>query len=56
MILTVAPPTLVLSVNKAEFFSAHYRRTIQNRFREMLPFEEIPIQIVYRQRESIYHD
>ncbi len=54
--VTTAPPTLVLSVNKAEFFSGHYRRTIENRFREMLPFEEIPIRIIYRQRESIYHD
>lgn len=52
----VLPPTIVLSVNKPEFFTQQLRRTIENRFRDHLPFAELPIRIIFRRRESIYHD
>ncbi len=52
----VAPPTIVLSVNRPDYFSPHYRLTIENRLRETLPFEELPMRILYRKRESLYHD
>lgn len=52
----VLPPTIVLSVNKPEFFTQQLRRTIENRFRALLPFAEIPIRVIYRRRESLYHE
>lgn len=54
--VSVSPPTLVLSVNKADHFSPAYRRTIENRFRERFDYQEIPIRVIYRQRKSLYHD
>jgi GTP-binding protein len=47
----VAPPTLVLFVNKTEYFTEQYRRFIINRFRELLPYSEVPINLIIRARE-----
>ena len=47
----VAPPTIVLFVNKVEYINEVYRRFIINRFRELLPFSETPINLVIRARE-----
>ena len=47
----VAPPTVVLFVNKAEFFNESYQRFIINRFRELLPYSEVPIKLFVRPRE-----
>ena len=44
------PPTVVLFVNRPELISDSYRRYLLNRFREMLPFGEIPIRLIFRQR------
>ncbi|MBI4583887.1 MAG: ribosome biogenesis GTPase Der [Planctomycetes bacterium] len=49
------PPTFVLFVNDPELFPKDYRRYIENRFREALDFGEIPLRLLFRQRESIYH-
>jgi GTPase len=46
----VAPPTLVLFVNKPDFVSDSYRRFMVNRFRELLPYDEVPIKLIFRGR------
>jgi len=47
----VAPPTIVLFVNNPAYINETYQRFMINRFREMLPFAEVPIKLVVRQRE-----
>jgi GTP-binding protein len=44
----VAPPTIVLFVNKAEYVDESYQRFMINRFREKLPFDEVPIKLIVR--------
>src|SRR5450432_13287 len=45
-----APPTIVLFVNKPDLFAVSYQRFIVNRFRELLPFRNVPISLVLRGR------
>ena len=47
----VAPPTVVLFVNNEHFIDETYRRFIINRMRELLPYGEVPIKLVVRERE-----
>ncbi len=47
----VAPPTIVFFVNNPELFDESYKRFMINRFRELLPYDEVPIQLVFRARE-----
>ncbi len=47
----VAPPTIVLFVNNPAFLDAAYQRFMINRMREMLPYGEVPIRLIVRQRE-----
>ena len=44
----VAPPTIVLFVNDPDLFSQSYRRFIENRLRDELPFPEVPIRLMFR--------
>jgi GTP-binding protein len=44
----VAPPTIVLFVNKPEYVDETYQRFMINRFREKLPFDEVPIKLIIR--------
>ena len=46
----VAPPTFVLFVDDPARFEDAYTRYLENRFREMLPFPEVPILIRYKAR------
>jgi GTP-binding protein len=46
----VSPPTIVLFVNNPDFITEPYQRYMINRFREMLPFAEVPIKLVIRGR------
>ncbi len=48
--VSVQPPTIVLVVNRPELFTAGYERFLLNRFREELPFGEVPIRLVVRGR------
>jgi len=41
-------------VNDPRLFGPAYRRFLENRFREELPFKEIPLRIVYKRRQSIF--
>jgi len=44
----VAPPTIVLFVNNPDLFQQSYRRFIENRLRDELPFPEVPIRLTFR--------
>ena len=47
----VAPPTIVLFVNNQHFINETYQRFMINRMRELLPYGEVPIKLVVRERE-----
>ena len=49
----IEPPTIVVFVNDPDLFGKDYDRFLQNRFREHLPFREVPLQIVFRRREKV---
>jgi len=44
----VAPPTLVFFCNYPELVSENYRRFVENRLRELLPFQEVPMRLLFR--------
>ena len=46
------PPTVTLVVNHPELFRPSYLRFLTNRFREELPFSEVPIRIIVRARKT----
>jgi GTP-binding protein len=48
----IAPPTIVLFVNNPKLFDVSYQRFILNRFRELLPFTQVPIRLMLRGREE----
>lgn len=48
----VEPPTITLVVNKPDLFRPNYIRFLMNRFREELPYTEVPIRIVVRARRQ----
>lgn len=47
----VAPPTIVFFCNDPELVREDYRRFMENRLRELLPFSEVPIRLVFRARQ-----
>lgn len=44
------PPTIVLVVNRKDLFKPEYMRFLMNRFREELPFDEVPLKIIIKER------
>ena len=50
--IDVAPPTIVLFVNNPDYFDPAYTRFIVNRLRDLLPYPEVPIRLIVRQREQ----
>ena len=48
--VSTAPPTIVVFANNAHLVTQDYERFLLNRFRERLPFGEIPIRLVFRAR------
>ncbi|HEX8322566.1 MAG TPA: ribosome biogenesis GTPase Der [Tepidisphaeraceae bacterium] len=48
--VAVNPPTLVLFVNNPDYIDENYRRFVVNRFRELLPYSEVPIRLQVRGR------
>jgi len=50
----VNPPTIMLFVNDPRLFRSGYRRFMENRLREVLPFPEIPLRLVYKRRRSLF--
>ena len=47
----VGPPTFVLFVNDKKLFTKDYIRYLSNRLRQELPFEDIPVRIVLRDKD-----
>ena len=50
--VATAPPTIVCFVNDVRSFDTGYQRFLINRFREMLPFPEVPIRLIFRPRRA----
>lgn len=50
--VAVQPPTLVMFVNGPELVTENYKRFLLNRFHEMLPYEEVPIRLIFRARRD----
>ena len=50
--IATQPPTIVIFVNAASSVTQDYERFLLNRFRERLPFGEIPIRLIFRSRRS----
>ncbi|RIK68589.1 MAG: ribosome biogenesis GTPase Der [Planctomycetota bacterium] len=50
--VSVCPPTIVLFVNNPAFMREQYRRFAEKRIRESLPFEEVPVRLLWRARKS----
>ncbi|MEX0877075.1 MAG: ribosome biogenesis GTPase Der [Phycisphaerales bacterium] len=48
-----APPTLVLVVNDPDLFTNNYERFMMNRLREVLPYDEVPIRLILRERKRV---
>ena len=46
------PPTIVIFVNAVKLVTADFERFLVNRFREQLPFPEIPIRLIFRARRQ----
>jgi GTPase len=49
--IEVQPPTIVLFVNNPAYFDDSYQRFMINRFRELLPYKEVPIRLMVRARQ-----
>ena len=50
--VAVRPPTIVLFVNHPSLVTQGYQRYLLNRFRGCLPFEEVPIRLIFRARRA----
>ncbi len=48
--VSVHPPTIVLKVNHPKLFKGQYERYLMNRLREELPFSEVPIRLLFGER------
>lgn len=50
--IATEPPTLVFFCNDSNLVTENYRRFMENRLRAILPFEEVPIRLLFRGRHS----
>ncbi len=50
--IAVQPPTILLFVNNPDLVTLDYERFLLNRFRDHLPFAEVPIRLAYRRRRD----
>ncbi|MBU0637911.1 MAG: ribosome biogenesis GTPase Der [Planctomycetes bacterium] len=48
----VAPPTIVFFCNHPGLVSDNYRRFMENRLRDILPFREVPLRLLFRARHE----
>lgn len=48
------PITIILFVNKPSLFGHGYRRYLAKELREVLPFSEVPIKFIFRERVNIF--
>ncbi|MBN1436339.1 MAG: ribosome biogenesis GTPase Der [Sedimentisphaerales bacterium] len=54
--VSIAPPSLLLFVNNPSAFDDNYQRFLINRLRETLPFSEVPIRVMLRNRREQNED
>lgn len=47
------PPTIAVVVNHPDLFTANYERYMMNRFREALPYPEVPIRLIVRGKRRV---
>ncbi|MCI0629431.1 MAG: ribosome biogenesis GTPase Der [Phycisphaerales bacterium] len=47
------PPTIVLVVNDPRLFKGQYERYLLNELREVLPYSEVPIQLIFKKRQRM---
>ena len=52
--VAVNPVTILLFVNEPDLFDRSWRRYLANQLRRSLPWEEIPIKLCFRARQSLY--
>src|SRR5690606_19722857 len=50
--VAVAPPTFVFSINSESFLTRPYEHYLRNRIREDLGFAEVPIRMVFKERQG----
>ena len=50
--ISAEPPTLVIFVNDPKRVIVDYERYLMNQFHERLPFEEVPIRLIFRGRRG----
>ena len=50
--VSTEPPTIVLKCNDPKLFTPDWKRYLLGTFRERLPFPEVPIRLVFREREQ----
>jgi GTP-binding protein len=50
--VSAAPPTIVVFSNAANDIQEHYKRYLTKRFRATLGFEEVPLRVIFRERNS----
>ncbi|MCC5830986.1 MAG: ribosome biogenesis GTPase Der [Phycisphaeraceae bacterium] len=50
--LAVHPPTIGFWVNNPDYFDGTFQRFLLNRMRDVLPFSEVPIRLIFRQRQK----
>ncbi len=51
-----APPTFVFFVNRTDWVESGYSRYLESFLRERLPFKRIPLRILFKSRDSQYHE
>lgn len=47
------PPTIVMVVNDPSLFKGAYERYLLNQLREVLPYSEVPIRLIFKPRERL---
>lgn len=47
------PPTIAVVVNHPDLFTSNYERYMMNRFREALPYPEVPIRLIVRGKRRV---
>ncbi len=50
------PPTFVFFVNRTDWIEPGYARYLDNFLRERLPFARVPLRILFKARESVFHE
>jgi GTP-binding protein len=49
----VNPPSIVMVLNHPKLFEGNYERYLLNELREVVPFSEVPIRLIFKQRERM---